>query len=92
MRGSRSKLRPKSARPSGVRATNVLHPKSGSGGSAAAREKVEAAARALDYRKSTADKRPEAACDNALALIISDLTNPYYSMLPGGGVPSRKPL
>ncbi len=68
----------------GVSVATVSRVLSGSGGSAAARERVEAAAKALDYRKSTAEKRPEAACDNALALIISDLTNPYYGMLCAG--------
>ena len=57
-----------------------------SGGSAspATRERVENAARRLGYRKSTADRRPEARPNHALALVISDLTNPYYSQLCAG--------
>lgn len=57
-----------------------------SGGSAspATRERVENAARALGYRKSTADKRPDAAQSRALALVISDLNNPYYGQLCAG--------
>lgn len=57
-----------------------------SGGSAspAAREKVEAAVRALGYRRLVAERRSEAAPDHALALVISDLTNPYYGMLCAG--------
>ena len=57
---------------------------SGGSASASAREKVEAAVRQLGYRRQTAEKRPEANRERALALIISDLTNPYYGMLCAG--------
>ena len=68
----------------GVSVATVSRVLSGSGGSAAARERVEAAARALGYRKSTVERRAEGVRDHALALIISDLTNPYYGMLCAG--------
>jgi cation diffusion facilitator family transporter len=57
---------------------------SGGGASAATREKVEAAARQLGYRRPAAEARGEAGQERALALIISDLTNPYYGMLCAG--------
>ena len=73
----------------GVSVATVSRVLSGSGGSAAARERVEAAARALGYRKSTVERRAEGVRDHALALIISDLTNPYYGMLCAAGRTSR---
>ena len=57
---------------------------SGGSASASTREKVEAAVRQLGYRRLSAEKRPEAGKARALALIISDLTNPYYGMLCAG--------
>lgn len=68
----------------GVSVATVSRVLSGSGASPAAREKVESAARALGYRKSAAPKLPEGGREQALALIISDLTNPYYGMLCAG--------
>ena len=68
----------------GVSLATVSRVLSGGSASAAAREKVEAAARQLGYRRPGADKRPEAGQDHALALVISDLTNPYYSLLCDG--------
>ena len=68
----------------GVSLATVSRVLSGGSASAAAREKVEAAARQLGYRKSGAEKKSEAGHDHALALVISDLTNPYYSMLCDG--------
>lgn len=57
-----------------------------SGGSAspATRERVEAAARALGYRKTVQERKGDAPRSHALALVISDLTNPYYSQLCAG--------
>lgn len=68
----------------GVSLATVSRVLSGGSASAAAREKVEAAARQLGYRRPGAEKRPEARRDHALALVISDLTNPYYSVLCDG--------
>ena len=68
----------------GVSLATVSRVLSGGSASAATREKVEAAARQLGYRKISAEKRPEGGQDHALALVISDLTNPYYSMLCAG--------
>lgn len=57
---------------------------SGGGASATARERVEEAARRLGYRKSTIEKKGEASLTRALALVLSDMTNPYYSQLCAG--------
>jgi len=45
---------------------------------------VQAAARQLGYHKSGGEKRSGDGQRHALALVISDLTNPYYSMLCAG--------
>lgn len=68
----------------GVSLATVSRVLSGGSASPATREKVEAAARQLGYRKAGSDKRPEANQGHALALVISDLTNPYYGMLCAG--------
>ena len=55
---------------------------SGGSASAAARKKVEEAVLALGYRPQTGKKteaRPE-----SLALVLTDLTNPYYAALAAG--------
>ena len=57
---------------------------SGGSASAATRERVEAAARELGYRRQAAPKKAGGAPGRALALVTSDLTNPYYSMLCAG--------
>ncbi len=72
------------ARVAEVSVATVSRVLSGGSASAAARERVEAAARQLGYRRLTAERRPEGASARALALVISDLTNPYYSMLCAG--------
>ena len=72
------------ARVAEVSVATVSRVLSGGSASAAARERVEAAARQLGYRRLTAERRPENASAHALALVISDLTNPYYSMLCAG--------
>lgn len=72
------------ARVAEVSVATVSRVLSGGSASAAARERVEAAARQLGYRRLTAERRPEGASAHALALVISDLTNPYYSMLCAG--------
>ena len=68
----------------GVSLASVSRVLSGGGASAATREKVEAAARQLGYRRPAAEARGEAGQERALALVISDLTNPYYGMLCAG--------
>ncbi len=57
-----------------------------SGGSAslAARKKVEAAAQELGYRQQPSARKAEKGADRTLALVISDLTNPYYAALCAG--------
>ena len=72
------------AREAGVSIATVSRVLSGGSASAAARERVEAAALALGYRKASAERHEEAVEAHALALVISDLTNPYYSMLCAG--------
>ena len=72
------------ARQAGVSIATVSRVLSGGSASAAAREKVEAAARALGYHRAPAERRAEPDGEHALALVISDLTNPYYSMLCAG--------
>lgn len=67
----------------GVSVATVSRVLSGGSASAAAREKVEAAARELDYQRP-APQRPADAAAPTLALIISDLENPYYGMLCAG--------
>ena len=70
------------ARLAQVSVATVSRVMSGGSASAASREKVEAAARQLGYRKPSAEKhRGER---RALALVISDLTNPYYGLLCAG--------
>ena len=72
------------AREAGVSIATVSRVLSGGSASAAAREKVMAAARALGYHKTTVERRSDAGEERALALVISDLTNPYYSLLCAG--------
>ena len=71
------------ARAAGVSVATVSRVLSGGGASAAAREKVEAAAREVGYRRPDAQKKA-AGPAHALALVLSTLTNPYYSMLCAG--------
>jgi len=68
----------------GVSVATVSRVLSGGSASPSSRQRVEAAARELGYRRHGADRRPAAAQDQALALVISDLTNPYYSLLCAG--------
>ena len=72
------------AREAGVSIATVSRVLSGGSASAVARKKVEEAARILGYRRLPAERRGEVGEGNALALVISDLTNPYYSMLCAG--------
>ena len=72
------------AREAGVSVATVSRVLSGGGASSAARERVEATAQRLGYRRQAAERRPDHAAERALALVISDLTNPYYGMLCAG--------
>ena len=72
------------ARVAEVSVATVSRVLSGGSASAAARERVEAAVRQLGYRRQGAERREGSASNRALALVISDLTNPYYSMLCAG--------
>ena len=57
---------------------------SGGSASASARKKVEEAVRALDYRPPSPARKADGGSDRSLALVISDLTNPYYASLCAG--------
>ena len=72
------------ARAAEVSVATVSRVLSGGSASAAARERVVAAAREMGYRRQAPERRSESAPARALALVISDLTNPYYSMLCAG--------
>ena len=72
------------ARLAEVSVATVSRVLSGGSASPAARERVEAAVKALNYRRLTADRKGETPRDHALALIISDLTNPYYELMCAG--------
>ena len=72
------------ARLAEVSVSTVSRVLSGGSASPAARERVEAAARALGYRRLVSDHKTEPKRNHALALVISDLTNPYYSLLLDG--------
>ena len=69
----------------GVSVATVSRVLSGGSASQAARRKVEEAIRALDYAPQTAARKKEADVSRSLALVISDLTNPYYASLCAGG-------
>ena len=72
------------AREAGVSIATVSRVLSGGSASAATREKVAAAARGLGYHRTPVERRADAGSERALALVISDLTNPYYSLLCAG--------
>ena len=72
------------ARRAEVSVATVSRVLSGGSASPAARERVEAAARELGYRRPSAERRAEPVPNHSLALVISDLTNPYYGMLCAG--------
>ena len=72
------------ARAAEVSVATVSRVLSGGSASAAARERVVAAAREMGYRRQVPERKGESAPARALALVISDLTNPYYSMLCAG--------
>ena len=57
---------------------------SGGSASAAARKKVEAAVQALGYRPLAAQKKTETRQSATLALVVTDLRNPYYSAMCSG--------
>ena len=71
------------AEKAGVSVATVSRVLSGGGASEAARRKVEEAALALGYRPLSAAHRGEKKPDS-LALVLTDLTNPYYSALAAG--------
>ena len=72
------------ARLAGVSVATVSRVLSGGGASATARDRVEAAARELGYQRPTPDRRADAPASRSLAMVISDLENPYYGMLCAG--------
>ena len=72
------------ARLAEVSVATVSRVLSGGGGSPAARERVESSARTQGYRRQASERRAEPVRDHALALVISDLANPYYSTLLNG--------
>ena len=68
----------------GVSIATVSRVLSGGSASAASRQKVEEAIQALGYRPSAPHKKAEKEVGRSLALVISDLTNPYYAALCSG--------
>lgn len=72
------------AKAAGVSVATVSRVLSGGSASAAARKKVEDAVLSLNYRPSPPAKVQEKITGRALALVISDLTNPYYAALCAG--------
>ena len=68
----------------GVSVATVSRVLSGGSASQAARRKVEEAIRALGYTPQAAVRKKEAEASRSLALVISDLTNPYYASLCAG--------
>ena len=72
------------ARAAEVSVATVSRVLSGGSASPAARARVEEAAQRLGYRRSAPEKRPEPGRARALALVLSDLTNPYYALLCAG--------
>lgn len=73
------------ARQAGVSIATVSRVMSGGSVSRASREKVEAAMAALRYAPSpSATHRAEPKLNHRIALVISDLSNPYYALLASG--------
>ena len=72
------------AEAAGVSAATVSRVLSGGSASPAARKKVEDAVRALSYTPLSPARKGERTADRSLALVISDLTNPYYAALCAG--------
>ncbi len=72
------------AQRAGVSVATVSRVLSGGSASAAAREKVTEAVRELNYRPLISAKKSERPADRSLALIISDLSNPYYASMCAG--------
>ena len=72
------------AREAEVSVATVSRVLSGGGASPSTRERVEAAAHRLGYRRVAPDRVPAGTANRSLALVISDLTNPYYAMLCAG--------
>lgn len=69
----------------GVSIATVSRVLSGGSASQAAREKVEQAIRTLGYQPSVSRRPPERAVrQKTLALVISNLSNPYYAELAAG--------
>lgn len=68
----------------GVSVATVSRVLSGGSASAAARRKVEDAIRALDYTPPVPVRKKEGEASRSLALVISDLVNPYYASLCAG--------
>ena len=69
----------------GVSVATVSRVLSGGSASQAARRKVEEAVRLLGYRPLSAARKTETAASvPSLALVLTDLTNPYYASLSAG--------
>ena len=68
----------------GVSVATVSRVLSGGSASLKARNKVEEAVQALQYRPQAQVRKTEKSAEHSLALVISDLTNPYYAALCAG--------
>jgi len=68
----------------GVSAATVSRVLSGGSASPDARRKVEAAVSALNYEPPMPARKKDAGQKSSLALVISDLTNPYYAAMCAG--------
>jgi LacI family transcriptional regulator len=73
------------AKASGVSTTTVSHVLTGKRPVAAAtRDRVEAAVRELDYRPNHAARNLRTRSSQMIAVIVPDITNPFYSLLSRG--------
>ncbi|MGN1367421.1 MAG: LacI family DNA-binding transcriptional regulator [Aristaeellaceae bacterium] len=72
------------AEAAGVSIATVSRVMSGGSASARAKEKVEAAIARLNYRPSQPARSPDREKTRTLALVVTDLKNPYYTALCAG--------
>ena len=79
------------ARVSGVSTTTVSHASTGNGPVAAAtRLRVERAVRELQYRPNHVARNLRVGSSQMIAMVVPDITNPYYGSLTRGSSGYRK--